>query len=453
MVFLFFVFKNINGQCWTMVDSESHRTMGIKTDGTLWGWGLNGTYQLGNGNTANLVKPTQIGISSDWKLVSCGGAHTIAIKNDGTLWSWGYNVSGQLGDGKTTIKTTPSQIGSDTDWIMISGGNVHSLAIKKNGTLWAWGDNSKGQLGDGYKINQLVPKQIGKDSDWVAISAGQVHSLALKTNHTLWGWGDNSSCQYGFMGSCATKLQPSPIGNDTNWNQIYAGNYFSMMVKRDGTLWAQGDNQYCQLGDGTSGDKTTPTRIIRLSTDCQSISVGVHHVICIKKDKSMVSWGLSNHGELGIGIPNYSKECNPTQIGTDFDWSYISVDEGHSVALKTDGTLWSWGYNRYGQVGDGTLVDRNFPKSIPCNLMNYSSIKIQQLYSYPNPTRGKINVKIMSNTSEENLKNYIIQNCLGEIVMIGRLGDELTEVDLVNFRNGVYLLSVGHLQQKIILNK
>src|SRR3990170_1798433 len=247
--------------------------------------------------------------------IAAGSYHTLAIKSDGTLWAWGYNYSGQLGDGTTSNKTTPVQIGTGTNWSQIAAGGYHSLAIKSDGTLWAWSGNSFGQLGDGTSRDyKTTPVQIGTGTNWSQIAAGDYHTLAIKSDGTLWAWGYNS---YGQLGDGASgggnyKTTPVQIGTGTNWSQIAAGGYHTLAIKSDGTLWAWGGNSFGQLGDGTSSDyKTTPV-----------------------------------------------------QIGTGTNWSQIAAGGYHTLAIKSDRTLWAWG-NYYGQLGDATAW-----KETPQYIMN-----------------------------------------------------------------------------------
>jgi alpha-tubulin suppressor-like RCC1 family protein len=116
-----------------------YHTVEILEDGTLWGWGYNGSGQLGDGTTTNRTSPTQIGSATNWSSVAAGDYHTIGIMSDGTLWGWGYNLYGQLGDGTTTDRTSPTQIASSTNWSRVRAGEFHTVGIKSDDTLWAWG--------------------------------------------------------------------------------------------------------------------------------------------------------------------------------------------------------------------------------------------------------------------------------------------------------------------------
>ena len=200
----------------------------MKKDGTLWAWGRNSKYQLGDGTKTSKNIPTQIGTANNWKQVSSGFGHSVALKKDSTLWAWGNNEFGQLGDGTNTIMQIPTQIGTAHDWKYIIAGMYYTLAIKTDGSLWAWGDNIVGQLGDGTYSSRNIPTKIG-DNDWLDISTNFNHSLAIKTDGSLWAWGDNEAQQLG-DGTSKGKKNPTQIGIEGNWTKVFAGKYHSLAI-------------------------------------------------------------------------------------------------------------------------------------------------------------------------------------------------------------------------------
>ena len=358
-------FRTTINNNWKSISTGFYHTIAIKTDGTLWAWGSNGGGQFGNGDTIDSKSPIQIGTQNNWVSISSGSYHNIAIKTDGTLWAWGNNSSGQLGDGTVTQRKSPVQIGTATDWASISSGQLHNIAIKTNGTLWAWGDDSYGQLGDGLPIGsrKYSPVQIGTATNWASISANFAQTIAIKTDGTLWAWGANTTGQ---LGDSTTTQRPSPvqIGTANNWAGVSAGGNHTIAIKTDGSLWAWGANSKGQLGNGTNTNELTPVQIVT-ATNWASIraSFGAY-TLAIKTDGSLWAWGDNTWGTLGDGTT--TNRNSPVQIGTANNWAGVSAGAGaqHTIAKKTDGTLWAWGSNFYGRLGDGTTTNRNSPVQI-----------------------------------------------------------------------------------------
>ena len=314
--------------------------------------------------------------------VASGAGHSLALKPDGTLWAWGSNSHGQLGDGTTTDKTSPVRIGKDTKWVAISAGLNHSLALKSDGTLWAWGNNSNGQLGNGTKVNKTAPVRIGKDTKWIAVEAGDHHSVALKSDGTLWAWGNNSHGQLG-DGSTVDRTTPVRVGKDDNWARVSAGAYHTVALKKDMTLWTWGDNSHGQLGDGSTVDKIAP---VRIGADARwfAVSAGDYHTVALNwcadcwTTFSLWAWGYNAHGQLGDGTT--TDKASPVRIGTDTTWTKVSTGSNHAVALKKDGSLWAWGVDDKGQLEDGTKENKNSPVRMGTDA-NWFSISAGAMHS------------------------------------------------------------------------
>ncbi|MEI7502340.1 MAG: leucine-rich repeat protein, partial [Paludibacter sp.] len=334
---------------------------------SLWTWGSNYVYQLGNGTDTDTSTPGQVGSYTNWKTIDASSINSLAQKTDGSLWTWGWNSFGQLGTGSYNKETAPLQIGTSA-WKNISGFGLSSYAINSDGTLWAWGANSSGQLGDGTKIDKSSPVQIGTDTDWETVAPGYNHAIAKKTDGTLWAWGGN---RFGILGdgTYIDKLIPTQIGTDTDWKTITAGQNHNLAIKNNGTLWAWGLNGYGKLGDGTSTTRISPTQI-GTETNWETITAGLSHTMALKTDGTLWTWGLGQYGQLGTGTTDYSNL--PIQIGGT-EWKTISAGYNHSVAIKNDGTLWTWGSNFSGEIGNGTTDIQLSPTQIGTD-KNWTSI-------------------------------------------------------------------------------
>lgn len=326
--------------------------------GVIYTWGDNASGQLGDGTTTTRLSPTAISLPNGVVSAFAGLSTSGAIGADGTLWMWGSNLRGQLGDGTTTQRLTPTQIGVATNWQSVSSKGDHTLGLRTDGTLWAWGANNEKQLGDGTAIDRYVPTQIGSLTNWESVAAGLNYSVAVKKDGTLWTWGYNAGHQMG-QGDTAIYSVPTQVGGVTSWASASAGFHaHSNAVRDDGTRWMWGSR-----GDNLLSTRTTPTQIgvsenwVNVSTG-QGFSTGLH--------TSGTIWGLGNnfYGELGDGTT--VGRTAPVIIGAaSNDWASVSAGGGHGIGVRTNGTVWAWGGNFSGEIGDGTTTQRNSPTPVP----------------------------------------------------------------------------------------
>jgi alpha-tubulin suppressor-like RCC1 family protein len=259
---------------WSYISAGKNFCLAIKTDGTLWGWGVNGLGQLGLGNTTYYSSPKQVGALTNWLLVSASQyQHTAAIKTDGTLWTWGSGAGGGLGVGNTTNYSSPKQVGALTTWKYVSTGVSSTFAIKTDGTLWVWGRNNLGQLGLNNITYYSSPKQLGALTNWKVVAGSiSVFTGAVKTDGTLWTWGNNANGALG-LGNTTRYSSPKQVGALTNWLNLAAGYYNVLSTKTDGTLWSWGRNNLGQLGLGNISDYSSPMQVGLLTT-WKSVAIG-----------------------------------------------------------------------------------------------------------------------------------------------------------------------------------
>ncbi|MBO7743100.1 hypothetical protein I8J29_02755 [Paenibacillus sp. MWE-103] len=293
---------------------------------------------------------------SDVTMVAEGMGHALALKQDGTVWSWGNNAFGQLGYGGTTIEDDPPVQVQDLDSVVaISTGSDHSLALKSDGTVWAWGSNYLGQLGIGKEGGvSSSPVQVTNLSSVVAIAAGNNHNLAVKSDGTVWSWGQN---QFGALGDGSTTARYTPVQVQglSSVIDVAAGERHSLALKSDGTVWGWGSNESGELGDGSMKNRYTPVQVQGIDSVIDvaaGSSSGYSHSLALKSDGTVWAWGNNYAGKLGDGTT--TSRTSPVQV-IHLD-SVTAIDAGreHSLALKSDGTVWAWGYNDFGQLGDGS---------------------------------------------------------------------------------------------------
>lgn len=384
-----------------VVSCGDEYTAAIKADGTLWMWGSNAKGQLGNGGKGNATgrvfkeDPCQtvpIKVMDNVAAVSCGDEHVAALKTDGTLWMWGSNAEGQLGNGgggnavdsiDNPCQTVPLKVMDNV--AAVSCGDHHTAAVKTDGTLWMWGANSAGQLGnggDGNATNVLgQPRQttpIKVMDNVTAVSCGSTHTAILKTDGTLWMCGNNC---YGALGNGGdgnasdlfTKWQTVPMQVMEDVASVSCGGGTTAAVKIDGTLWTWGENGSGQLGNGGTGDmreifwnrlcQTTPMQVM---DHVASVACGSAHTAILKTDGTLWTCGYNSYGKLGDGMDEELREI-PVQV---MDHVSSMACGGNSTAvIKTDGTLLVWGKNDYGQLGNGTLEDHTIPAPVMTGLV------------------------------------------------------------------------------------
>jgi alpha-tubulin suppressor-like RCC1 family protein len=332
----------------------------------LFMWGYNNVGQLGDNSQTNTSTPVQtVASGTNWKLIECSCYHTAAIKTDGTLWTWGQNNLGQLGLGDLSNRSSPTQVGSATTWKLVSGGSTSYgnygksfLAIKTDGTLWGWGDNSHGLLALTAEVYS-TPTQVGSDTTWKQVSVGgSGFSMAIKTNGTLWGWGRNNRGQLG-VGDTTDRGTPVQVGTETNWKQISSGNNHAASIKTDGSLWLWGRNDFGgALGDGTRTDRNSPVQTVSGGYNWKLVSAGGYNTSAIKTDGTMWAWGYNDQG--GVGDGTRIDKSSPVQtISGGTNWKSVFYRHPRYSAMKTDGTLWIWGYNTHGEIGNGFVGDNS----------------------------------------------------------------------------------------------
>jgi len=397
----------------------------IQPDGSLWAWGNNERGLVGDGTFSwldeepnvwiNNTRYTPVRIMEDVIAVSAGDSHAMAIREDNSLWAWGENRWGQLGNGTTASWREPvaSPIRIMEDVVSVSVGGAHTMAIRSDGSLWAWGANMSGQLGNGTvtevemdedtwePIFEPISSPIWIMDNVVATSAGASHTMAIRTDGTLWAWGSNTFGQLGNGTRTITEWdehgeQINIVDNDRHTPvfimddviAVSAGVHHTMAIRSDGSLWAWGAGL---LGDGSdlgrnlyevwnnfgAGDLHTINEPTRIMDDVIAVSTGSFHTAIIRNDGSLWSWGNNHFGQIGDG----ARTITVSEWVDDLGWAeaiiedndrhfpvkimddVIAVSAGgmHTLATKADGSLWAWGENRTGQIGDGTATSGNVP--------------------------------------------------------------------------------------------
>lgn len=348
---------------WAWAVAGATHTMAVKTNGTLWAWGGNGNGQAGQGSTTTTtyLAPIQVGTGTTWQTVAtglhAGGDFTLALRTDGTLWAWGLNSNNQLGDGTTTLRSAPVQIGTATTWSRVTAGSLFGAALRTDGTLWTWGLDSSGQLGDGGLSARSSPVQIGTFTDWQAVNAGGAFMVAKRGIGSLWSWGANATGQLGqgFVDISPRSNVPAQVGSATNWQEVAAGVNFTIASTADGALLGWGSNNSGQLGLGVMAARPVAPNFGTVV----SAGAGNNNSMLLRPDGSMWALGANGSGQLGLGFTDSSPHPFLARTGGSGPWRQVSVGGNYALAIRTDGTLWGVGANTSGYLGDGTTTTRS----------------------------------------------------------------------------------------------
>ena len=360
----------------------------------LWAWGNGTAFELGNGECGqgspySELTPIKSTTLNDFLAMAGGTGFTIALRDDRSVWGWGSNSNGQLMESSDIQSHTPFPVnlGGFTDVVAIAAGGSTVAVVKANGTVWTWGINYSGQLGDGtttersYAVQVLGPGEEQFLTDVFAVAVSGDHMVAIKTDGTVWAWGWNEDGQLG-DGTTTDRSRPvQVIGPDgegflTGITAVAASRHHSIARKSDGTVWAWGRNVGGQLGDGTNDNSTHPVQASGLTgivavaaADSLASSLPFpprcHSVALRGSDGAVFAWGWNNHGQLGDGT--ITNRNTPVQVSGLTNVVAIASGGSRVLAIKDSAgarSIWAWGCNDYGELGDGTTTERHTPVQV-----------------------------------------------------------------------------------------
>jgi alpha-tubulin suppressor-like RCC1 family protein len=275
--------------------------------------------------------------------VSLGERHGLILASDGSLWSWGSDFLGWpvLGLGSVPPTTRLRRVGKDANWVSISAGTSHNVAIKSDGTLWAWGQNLYGEFGTGKAGRQnpmaSTPVPGAPGHDWKQAVAGGIHTVALKRDGTLWAWGNNWAGSLG-TGMTNNSAVPVQVGSGSNWVRVWAGTLETVGLQSDGSLWYWGDNPDPAI-DMSVGQFLVPKRVSP-DTNWVDVGFGPWTVFAIKSDGTLWCWGRNAH--FYTGSRDTTLDATPMRVGTQANWAAIRACglwwcQG---LVKKDGSFW-----------------------------------------------------------------------------------------------------------------
>ena len=388
------------GPCVGSVAYEFHRgakkiaagashTCAILDDDSLKCWGININGQIGDSTNLGRTRPVAVGLGNQSAVaISTGNNHTCAIRGDNSLVCWGMGLYGRLGTGNTNNQNAPTAVnlGSNKTAQAIGLGSQHSCAILNDSTLKCWGSASNGRLGDGQtSTNQHSPVSINLGSNKLAkaIGVGGHHNCVIlddtndnNNDDTLVCWGLSNAGQVG-DGHTTDRSSPVSVNPGDTVKAIAGGDAHTCAILDDNSLKCWGWNTFGTVGNGNTTNQNSPQSVnLGNSRSATTVSAGIYHSCAIRDNGSLVCWGMADFGQLGIGSAStdtctyigddYDCKKSPTvvNLGTDRTAVAISLGQHHTCAILDDNSLVCWGRNRYGQLGDGTTVNKNVPTLI-----------------------------------------------------------------------------------------
>lgn len=358
------------------ISAGGAHSLALTADGSLWSWGINGdgSYygDLGDGTTVNRPFPVEVAdvtscggqtISNVVTMAGDGDECTVVADANGTVWTCGENEHGQLGNGSDSLyQLVPTPIGGVSNVVSVAAGDGHTLTLRWDGTVFAWGEDASGQLGIGPasgSTNSTTPvqSQIPAQTAIVAIAAGANHSVALDRNGKVWTWGLGNTGQLGYGGTGNTNL-PIQVAGISNVVAIAAGFDHTMALTADKRVWTWGGNVSGQLGDGSQVNQLTPELLTTMPTNVVAIAGGSLFSLAVTSNGQVYAWGDNSFGQLGTNT-NGGILTSPHLVAGISNAVLVSAHSSgeHSLAMTVDhGTnrYWGWGLNYSGQVGNGT---------------------------------------------------------------------------------------------------
>jgi alpha-tubulin suppressor-like RCC1 family protein len=366
-----------DGHRWTSVAVGLGHTCAIRDDASLWCWGLNDSGQLGDGTTTDRVSPVQIRRESLWTGVAAGDKHTCAIRDDAALWCWGTGPAAAPGarpapptpdpapDPTPVPVPTPVPTGQVIRWLGVQARGLNTCAIDSADDLWCWGENSHGQVGDGTTTARSEPVRVDpqdKSPDgvpWITVSPGNGFTCGTRADKSLWCWGRNEDGAVG-DGTDVDRRRPVQIAPDTPWTTVRAGHDHACALQDNGIAWCWGDASTGQLGTDTYFPVPRPVPVLDRGT-WSDLTAGEDFTCGLRPDATLWCWGTNEHGELALSRPDQKTSGVPVRVPGDAVWRTLSAGSGTACGIRRDGTLWCWGDNHRGQIGDGTRENRFEP--------------------------------------------------------------------------------------------
>jgi alpha-tubulin suppressor-like RCC1 family protein len=328
-------------------------TCGITTDNRAYCWGDNSEGQLGDGTETSHLTPVPVVGGLRFRQISAGWFMTCAISTDYRAYCWGYNVGGSQ-------RLTPTRIATTTRFRQISTGPTHTCAVGYDDRLpYCWGSNEYGQLGEGSTNSHQTPIAAAGKLRMREVHTGYHHTCGVTTSDVAWCWGANYHGQLGQSTVLSHSDKPIRVSGGRTYRNMTAGWYHSCGVTTGSRVYCWGRGTEGQLGDGTMSSRSAP-RAVAGSVLFDRVTGGEFHTCAESKANTAYCWGANNSGQGGNGTST-SIVVRPTAVAGGHTFAQLSAGSLHTCGKTTGSKAYCWGWNVYGQVGDGTTTNRHRP--------------------------------------------------------------------------------------------
>ncbi len=360
------------GRTFTALVAGHGHTCGLVSGGTAYCWGDNSYGQLGDGTVGtNRLAPVAVSGGRTFTALVAGNRHTCGLTSGGTAYCWGDNLFGQLGDGTTAQQLAPVAVSGGRTFTALVAGFFHTCGLVSGGTAYCWGDNQFGQLGDGTSgsgTDRTAPVDVSGGRTYTALVAGGQHTCGLVSGGTAYCWGRNSEGQLGDGTSGDVRTAPVAVSGGRTYTALVAGWSHTCGLVSGGTAYCWGDNQFGQLGDGTSGTNRTSPVAVSGGRTFTALVAGGSHTCGLATGGTAYCWGGNSSGQLGDGTtdqsPPYGKEA-PVAVSGGRTFTALMAGGAHTCGLVSGGTAYCWGLNTVGQLGDGVVPRLVLVSGIP----------------------------------------------------------------------------------------
>lgn len=348
----------------------SRHTCALDTEGAVWCWGETYSGALGPGAESESLAPVPVELPGPVARIAVGREVSCAVLEGGAVWCWGANRDGELGlpldveQSDVPVEPHPGLVGQD---VRIGAGTI--CVTDEAEQVTCWGRNRSGEVGDqtsgADNTPRIEPVAVGESAvanavdDWDVLNVGASHGCGIRSDDSLWCWGSRGSGRLGNadeLEDCFVSnpsdchfTTPVEVSGDQQWSAVAIGGSYTCALDEADALWCWGRGG----SGGTAVDVSQPTAVLA-GTTWVSLAAGESHSCGVQTDGTLWCWGAGSQGQLGLGTQGSGvSQSAPTQVGADADWVHVVAGTLHTCALRSDDTLWCWGFNRAGQIGNG----------------------------------------------------------------------------------------------------